>query len=1192
MTNRRVLSTSFFSRFRCAVLALLALAPTAAAAGFVIRANAPNVVSFDPQPARAVRLVITSTSGGGQVCLDELEVYGPDSEANLALSDAGAVASASSSLAGYAIHRVEHLNDGKYGNSQSWIAAGTGEEWARIDLPETKTISRLVFSRDREGRYTDRVPTAIEVQVSPDGEQWATVFKESGRAVIAGQPLSLPAPPPPPEAKTLPYEDALAEAFVGEEHAWLKTWGRADLSDRLVPYNGRVTEYPRHVGDDVLPLATLPDAPALACGAGAEPWPVASRGVARVAWPHDPANTPLVEYALAARRTADSLYLEISTNRLLSSHIAIVSAGDWTGWGVVAWSDQGLVFNLYDPNRQVVESRPVEGGADAELQRFRMRLPLEWFPGWETEGIRVGLGLGGRHTSAAGRPIMLYPAPFAMEQVPAKDPSRLRVLLWATGSHPVTIEGPGGPLPLREGDFTRVMDFVPEQGSVGPQYDLTLRCEGNEYSLHMFRYDPAARVLTLMEDLADRLEAKGLDVSAERAALAAFQERHAALQAAPDDAASRALYLEARSAKRDLFLRDPDLEPLTELLFVKRNPFEPSHNYSDCFDAPWRPGGGICRVSIPWADGRLRPEQAVVTPLFDSGAGIARNPAATYDLGHVYFAYRPAADGYYHIMRMNPDGSGLTQLTDGPFHDYWPTPLPDGGIAFIGTRCTSRALCWRPQSAVLFRMDADGGDIRPVSLANLTEWAPSVMRDGRIIWTRWEYLDKGADFGHTLWAIRPDGTHPELVFGNTIVQPNGYANGREVPGTNEICCTLISHFGDLNGPIALLDLDKGPFDPSAITSVTPEVPWPGMWPNTECFRDPVPIARDLFLCSHAPWDRFGLFVIDRFGNRELLYTDPAISSMCPTLFRVEQAPPALAPVKPAEEETGEFVLADVYHGLGPDVARGSIKYLRVIEEVRHNVDLLPDGRYREDHEAFIDWYASPVDKVYGPNGWPSYVAKAPVGLVPVEEDGSARFTAPAGKVLYFQALDQDYNEVQRMRSVLQLQPGESRSCIGCHENRQMAPPAQQPLAMMRPAREPEPPSWGAGPFDYAKVVQPVLDKHCTTCHDGKHPKGLDFTGVPDRDHVPASYRTLITQGLVHYVDCGWNSGGCEKLAPLTFGTVKSPLWETLNKGHHDVKLSRDDTLRIKTWIDMNCPLWPDYTNRNERRDPTVDVARR
>ncbi|NIA16171.1 MAG: hypothetical protein GWP08_19080, partial [Nitrospiraceae bacterium] len=637
--------------------------------------------------------------------------------------------------------------------------------------------------------------------------------------------------------------------------------------------------------------------------------------------------------------------------------------------------------------------------------------------------------------------------------------------------------------------------------------------------------------------------------------------------------------------------RAPELAAAERLLFVKRRPFEPSHNYSVILDARFRPGGSVCRLDIPRIDGRLAPEQAVATSLFESGDGIARTPAADYGLSTIYFAYRPLEEGYYHIMAMDPDGGNLRQLTDGPFHDYWPCPLPDGDLAVISTRCRQRFLCWRPQAFVLFRMNADGGDFRPLSYANLSEWAPSVMNDGRIVWTRSEYQDKGADFGHTLWAIRPDGTKPELVFGNTIIQPNGYANGREVPGTKEFSCTLISHFGDLNGPIALVDTDRGRFNKEAITSLTPEVPWPGMWPIEECFRDPVPLARDYFLCSHAPQRRFHLFVIDRFGNRELLYADPAISSMCPTPFRRQEPPPVLAANVDLTKDTGEFMLEDVYAGISPPVERGTVKYLRVVEEVRANLDQMPDGTYRDDHPAFQDWYASPVHKVSGPYGWTTYVAKAPRGLVPVEEDGSAHFTAPAGKVLYFQVLDKDLNELQRMRSVVQLQPGEKRSCIGCHESRQSAP-VNRGSPMAQEPVTPQVADWGGKPLFYERVVQPVFDKNCTQCHDAGHKMGIDLRGDLDAEKVPASYRTLVEKGLVHYADMGYNSGGCEKLPPLSLGTVKSKLWDVLNAGHHDVKLTRDEMRRIKTWIDLNCPLWGDYINRNDRPGPRMVVTAR
>jgi hypothetical protein len=646
-------------------------------------------------------------------------------------------------------------------------------------------------------------------------------------------------------------------------------------------------------------------------------------------------------------------------------------------------------------------------------------------------------------------------------------------------------------------------------------------------------------------------------------------------------------------AKRQLFLREPALAGLERILFVKRHPYEPSHNYSDIFDPAGAPGGSVCVLEIPRTQGRLEPGQGIVRTLFDSGNGVARDPALSFDARQVYFGYRASKEDYYHLRVMNTDGTGLAQLTDGPFHDYYPCPLPDGGLAFISTRCKARFLCWRPQAFVLFRMDADGGHIRPLSHANLSEWTPAVMKDGRILWMRSEYLDKGADFGHTLWAIHPDGTHPTLVYGNNTL--NCYANGREVPGTSEIVCTLVSHGGDLNGPIALLDPSKGASNPKAIANLTPDVQprYHMSWAREQCFRDPFPIGRDHFLCSHAPMEKFGLYVIDRYGNREILHLDPRIGSMAPVALRPGSLPPALSQATEAEAETepdGCFFVADVYRGLDGAVPRGKVKYIRVCEELRANLAQLADGEYQQDHEPFQDWYATPTHKVSGPAGWPSYVAKANLGLAPVEADGSASFRAPAGKVLYFQALDAQFNELQRMRSVVQLQPGEKRGCVGCHENRQTAPQlatGSTLMALRRPASVLEPPSWGAGPFAYERVVQPVWDAHCIRCHDANDKQGINLSATRDGDGVPGSYRTLIEQGWVHYFDYTWGREHT-KAQPLSFGTLQSKLWRLLDAGHYQVCLSADEAHRVKCWIDLNCPLWPDYIFRPLR--PGVSTA--
>jgi Hydrazine synthase alpha subunit middle domain/F5/8 type C domain len=1162
-----------------------------------------------------------------------------------------AVPAASSLISGHAIHQIAHLNDGLVGNDHSWISA-KDPSWAEIDLGGVYWVYKVAFGSDSSGGRPDRAAAAFSIYTATEyaketkPDTWSRVYSHrdaqpvhtrteftfkpvqarwvrvsvdttSGGAVridemeVFGQekpiPLDATGPlgdpgtgPLPPSAA--PVDDAqLRLAFLGEEHAWLKTYGRADLSPRLVPYNGRVKEYPHHVGDDRLPLPRLASAPSLDGVCDDACWEGASRGVARVAFPRDFDKGALANHAVTAGWHAGYLYLHLEFNQLLSRHLAVISTADGQGCGVLVHKDDGLYFEQYAPEGRRAKldtSTPVEGAFDDALTRWEVRLPLSLFPECRELGLRVGLGMGGKHTNSLGRTVTFVFTDMAIAQAGSCVDGVFKVRIGAQGKASVTVRGnvPGleNGATLAGGQST-VLTIDDTDGAIGPEYTLELT-DGNdeEYTLHLFRYDPAKRTLDLMDDMVVRFAAKGLDVRPERQAFNALQKNHAKLMAKkePDHAAERDAFFEARMAKRALLMREPDLEPAKSILFVKRRPFEPSHNYSVNLDSRYRPGGSIARVSIPRKDGRFRPEAATVEHLFESGGGIARTPAANFALDKIYFAYRPEKDGYYHIMAMNTDGSGLRQLTDGPFHDYWPCPLPDGDLAVISTRCRMRFLCWRPQAFVLFRMDPEGQDFQPLSFANLSEWAPSVMSDGRLIWTRSEYQDKGADFGHTLWAIRPDGTKPELVFGNDIIQPNGYANGREVPGTNEFACTLISHFGDLNGPIALVDTDQGRFNPEAITSLTPEVPWPGMWPMEECFRDPVPLARDYFLCSHAPQNRFGIFVIDRYGNRELLYADRDISSMCPTPYRVQTPPPVLARSVEADpdEEFGEFVIRDVHAGISPPVEHGAVKYIRVVEEVRAHLETMPDGKDRDDHPAFQDWYATPVHKVSGPYGWTTYVAKAPHGLVPVEKDGSAHFKAPAGKVLYFQALDKDLNELQRMRSVVQLQPGEKRSCIGCHEHRRQGPANSTRLIAQGPV-EPQLAAWEGVPFSYEKVVQPVLDANCVECHDQNHKMGFDLRGDLDREKVPASYRTLVSKGLVHYADMGYNSGGCEKAGPLSLGTLRSKLWEVLDAGHHKVELDRDEMHRIKAWIDLNCPLWPDYINRMERPGPDDKIAK-
>lgn len=653
----------------------------------------------------------------------------------------------------------------------------------------------------------------------------------------------------------------------------------------------------------------------------------------------------------------------------------------------------------------------------------------------------------------------------------------------------------------------------------------------------------------------------------------------------------RELFYKVRLLKRELFLSNDELNRVEHILANKRRPFWPSHNYSDLFDSEWNPGGGVVMIDIPREAGVLRPEKSAIKEIVNAKDGIIRNPSASFDATKIYYSFRASQNEYYRIFELDlATGVSRRISADGPFHDFWPTELPDGDLAFISTRCKKKFICWRPQAFVLFRMNKNGGNIKPLSFANLTEFAPSVEDDGRIIWTRSEYVDKGADYGHTLWTIRTDGTSPELVFGNTINLPQGYANGRRVPNSNEVCCVMISHFGDLNGPVALLDLSKGPHDPSAICSITPEVPWPGFWARTETFREPFPISRDVFLVSHAAFDRFGIYLIDRFGNREMLAIDPTIDVVCPQPFEPRDVPPVIEnPGEPElkSQKLGRFSIANVYRGLEGQVRPGEAKYLRVCQEMPSPLALLEDGTYQADHDPFMEYYASPVDVLQGAYGWTSYVAKGVLGTVKIEEDGSSDFLAPAEKVLFFELLDENYNEIQRMRSVVQLQAGERRSCIGCHESRLSTPEGGLTNASKKASQQLVPPPWGAGAFWYEKVVQPVLNNNCAACHNNEtatqNPRQFDLTETRDENKIPRSYRSLIQSGDVHYFDYTWGGGKTTKADPYTFGTAKSKIWSILkDENHRSVLLKSEEEQALKCWIDLNLPLWGDYQQRSLR----------
>ena len=384
-----------------------------------VHADKPNAVVFPTQDARFVRLVIHGSSSG-EPCIDELEVYGPDRKANLALADRGAKAAASSCLRGYAQHAIEHLNDGLYGNDHSWIAASAGTEWAQIELPAATKVSQ---GRFLAGPGARSMPTGCR-SVLKFGFPWTA---SSGRRSKRWRPGRLPwrcaggqrasgrrfrtrlrRRGPIPAATRRLRRAVLRYAFLGEEHAWLKTYGRADISPRLVPYNGRVKEYPRHVGDDRLPLAPLSSRPKLDGNLDDACWSAASRGVVRVASPDDFDRGPLAyvrrDGRLARRPSLpgrlDRPALEQPRGRGLPGRRRRRAAW-WRS------RDKGLVFNTYEPDgrrRREAEAIDAAGRGDGRVaEPLRVPPAAGGVSGLPDAGAPRRAGHG-RKTHGPGRP--------------------------------------------------------------------------------------------------------------------------------------------------------------------------------------------------------------------------------------------------------------------------------------------------------------------------------------------------------------------------------------------------------------------------------------------------------------------------------------------------------------------------------------------------------------------------------------------------------------------------------------------------------------------------------------------------------------------------------------------------------------------------------------------------------------------
>jgi len=551
----------------------------------------------------------------------------------------------------------------------------------------------------------------------------------------------------------------------------------------------------------------------------------------------------------------------------------------------------------------------------------------------------------------------------------------------------------------------------------------------------------------------------------------------------------------------------------------------------------WREGTKLCRFNV--ATGK------VVTLLEDARGGV-RDPQVHYDGGKILFAYRKGGTENYLLHEINVDGTGLRQLTTGQYDDFEPSYLPDGNIVFVSSRCKRWVNCWLTQVAVLHRCGPNGENVQAISSNNEQDNTPWPLPDGRILYTRWEYVDRSQIDYHHLWVANPDGTGQMNWYGN-LHPGTVMIDAKPILGSDQVVAIFSPGHGQTEhaGRITVVDPKAGPDALESARQISPN----------DQFRDPWAFSEHAFMAALGP----ALVLLDDQGRTQEIYRLPEadiaaklqLSEPRPIVARPREAliPDRVTPASP----TGSLVLSDIYEGRNMQgVRRGEIRKLLVLETLPMPVH-----------------YTGGMEPIsYGG----TFTLERIVGTVPVEPDGSAYLELPAQRSFFFVALDQKDLSVKRMQSFLTVQPGETTGCIGCHEQRTRAPAAAAAAtiqALRRPPSRIEPIPGVPDVIDFPRDVQPILDALCVNCHGYKPtaaggPRAGRLILSGDRGPIFShSYYMLTIAGL--FKD-GRNAAR-SNYDPRALGSSASRLLTMLDGSHHGVQATPAQKQRLRLWIE-------------------------
>ena len=586
--------------------------------------------------------------------------------------------------------------------------------------------------------------------------------------------------------------------------------------------------------------------------------------------------------------------------------------------------------------------------------------------------------------------------------------------------------------------------------------------------------DPLDVVLRRTEVLLQHLQAQdGVDTDAlnDMASVLAKLKRSNETIRSFQKSKRKELYYEACALRRSIAFQNPLLD-FDQILFLKRHRASFNHMCDQYYGVNARPGGGLFRLADPFGaeasvDNILAGSSVVSGRLKgdDLSGGSFLSPDLSFDGQRIAFAYTECvgstehdihtdpSQGHwnrgrsYHIFTASIDGTGLTQLTDGTWNDFDPCWMPNGRLVFISERRGGYLRCGRVcPTYTLFDMNHHGKDMRCLSPHETNEWHPSVTHDGRIIYTRWDYVDRHGCVAHHPWITTPDGRDSRAVHGNFSprkVRADMELDIRAIPGSQKFVATAAPHHGQAFGSLIVVDPRVEDDDAMApVKRLTPEIDFPESQGGAQVYGTPWPLGEQFYLVAYdgqmernmgvqGQYDlvgNYGIYLVDAFGNRELLYRDPTISSQNPIPLRARAEPPVMpSPLPDDPEAPATVAVVDVYNSQIPWPKDTKIKALRVYQVLPMSV---PSGE--PPHEIGM--------RLPGDEGSDSViVARNVLGTTPVEADGSAHFIVPPKVELFFQALDAKGLAVQSMRSSTYLKPGERLTCVGCHDKRTAVP---------------------------------------------------------------------------------------------------------------------------------------------------------